>query len=83
VNEDLCTLEDMKKEYEEVNEIFEEAKDIVASYDVYTSDALHVPTFRFLERRERLDGFLCDGRHYDKLENILAVLKLHEIQFHQ
>jgi len=65
------------------DEILEEAKNIVASYDVYASDAIHVATFRFLERKERLNGFLCNDRHYNRLGNMLPVLKLYEIQFPQ
>jgi len=62
------------------DEILEEAKAIVASHDIYASDALHVATFRFLERGEKLVGFLCDDRHYDRLKRTVPVLKLNEIQ---
>lgn len=61
----------------------EEAKAVITSYDVYASDALHVATFRFLERKKRLDGFLCDDRHYDQLRKIVPVLKLNEIRLPQ
>jgi len=60
--------------------MLEEAKAIVASYDVYASDALHISTFRFLERREGLDGFLCDDKHYDRLGKMAPVLKLDEMR---
>ena len=65
------------------DEMLEESKDIVTPYDVYASDALHVATFRFLERKERLDGFLCDDRHYHQLRKTVSVLKLNEIQLPQ
>jgi len=61
------------------DEMLEEAKVIVTSYDVYASDALHVATFRFLEKRDNLDGFLCDDRHHSRLKNMIPVLKLNEI----
>jgi len=47
---------------------------------LYASDALHVSTFRFLERKERIDGFLCDDKHYSRLREMVPVLKLDEVR---
>jgi len=63
-----------------LDEMLEEAKAIVTSYDVYASDALHVATFKFLEKGEKLNGFLCDDRHYNRLRKMIPVLKLNEIR---
>lgn len=62
------------------DKMLEDAKNIITSYDVYASDALHVATFRFLDKSEKLEGFLCDDKHFNRLGNLIPVLKLNEIR---
>lgn len=60
--------------------LLEEAEDIIASYNIYASDALHAVTYKAPERSERLDGFLCDDAHFHRLENLVKAVTLNQIK---
>jgi len=46
------------------NRIIDDAEKLAMSYNIYASDALHVATFEFLKKREKLERFLCDDVHF-------------------
>lgn len=76
----LKALKSHKIKVEELTmRILHNAESIVASYDIYASDALHVATFQVLERKGQLDYFLTDDRHYERLKNILPVARISDI----
>jgi len=52
---------------------------VIASHDVYASDALHVATYSSVARVKRLDGMLSDDRHFRRLGQIVNVLALSEV----
>ena len=58
--------------------IFSDAERIVASRDLYASDALHVATFTSATRSRRLDAMLIDDQHMQRLEGIVKVVSLKE-----
>jgi len=62
------------------DDILEKAKDIIATYNLYASDALHVATFKTLETSEKLDGFLCDDAHFHRLQTLLRTISLDQIK---
>jgi len=51
---------------------------VIASHDIYASDALHVATYSSVARLKRLDAMLSDDRHFDRLGEIVNVLTLSE-----
>ncbi|MFQ6135361.1 MAG: type II toxin-antitoxin system VapC family toxin [Nitrososphaerales archaeon] len=59
--------------------ILSDAESLISSYDIYASDALHVATFRALERKGQLYHFLSDDRHYERLRNILPVIRVKDV----
>ena len=62
------------------DDILKTAEDLVASYDLYASDALHVSTFKTLEKAEKLDGFLCDDTHFHRLKDMVKVITLGQVK---
>lgn len=60
--------------------ILKAAEDIIASYEVYASDALHAATFKALEGPERLDAFLCDDRHSRRLGALMKAVTPDELE---
>jgi len=59
--------------------ILSDAEQMLASYSLYASDAVHVSTFRLAGRRRRLDAMLTDDRHLKRFERILTALTLDQI----
>ncbi len=59
--------------------ILSDAESLVSTQDIYASDALHVATFRSLQRKGGLDYFLSDDRHYERMLNILPVARIKDI----
>lgn len=51
---------------------------VIASHDIYASDALHVATYSSVARVKRLDAMLSDDRHFKRLGQIVNVLTLSE-----
>jgi predicted nucleic acid-binding protein len=60
--------------------LLKEAEEIIATRNLYASDALHVATFKTLETQKKLDGFLCDDAHFQRLRNLLKTITLGEIK---
>lgn len=56
-----------------------DSESVLASHDVYASDALHAATFTFVSRTRRLDAILSDDMHFRRLEGIVKVLTLDKI----
>jgi len=52
---------------------------ILASHDIYASDALHAATFTSLIRTKRLDAMLSDDIHFQRLGKIVKILTLNEV----
>lgn len=52
---------------------------ILASHNIYASDALHAATFSLAQGKRRLDAILTDDRHFHRLEEIVKVLTLNQI----
>ena len=59
--------------------ILRRSEGIIATKNVYASDALHAATFQYISKRKSLDGMLSDDKHYDRLKDTLKVLTLNEI----
>lgn len=59
--------------------ILSDSARMIASYDLYASDALHAATFTCVARRRRLDAMLSDDRHFHRLGRIVKVLTLNEV----
>jgi predicted nucleic acid-binding protein len=59
--------------------ILSQAESIVASHDVYTSDALHAATFAAVSAQRRLGGMLSEDTHFQRLGDIVKVLMLRDV----
>lgn len=59
--------------------ILSNSEAMLASHDIYASDALHAATFTSLSRTKRLDAMLSDDIHFQRLGKIVKVLTLNEI----
>ncbi len=59
--------------------ILEQSENIIASRNVYASDALHAATYTTATKTRSLDGMLSDDRHFERLEDIVKVLTLDDI----
>ena len=53
---------------------------LIASHDIYASDALHVATFTSVATTRRLDCMLSDDRHFKRLGKIVKVLTLSQVR---
>lgn len=59
--------------------LLKEAEDLIATHNLYASDALHVVAFKTLETPAKLDGFLCDDAHFQRLQTLLRTISLSQI----
>jgi len=59
--------------------ILSDSEAILASQEVYASDAVHAATFTSLSRTKRLDAMLSDDIHLQRLGKIVKVLTLNEV----
>ena len=59
--------------------ILADSEIVVASHDIYASDALHVATYSNVVRVKRLDAMLTDDKHFKRLGEIVKVLTLDEM----
>jgi len=59
--------------------ILSDAEQMLTSYNLYASDAVHVSTFRLADRDRRLDAMLTDDRHLRRFHGILKALTLDQI----
>ncbi len=60
--------------------VISQAQDILASRNIYASDALHAASYVGVNRRQRLEAMLSDDKHFRRLGNMVKVLTLNEIQ---
>jgi predicted nucleic acid-binding protein len=66
---------------EVTKKILSNAEIVIASQDIYASDALHVATYSHAARVKRLDAMLSDDRHFRRLGTIVNVVTLGEVSF--
>jgi predicted nucleic acid-binding protein len=59
--------------------ILKKAENIIASRNIYASDAVHAATFNSISRKKPLDGMLSDDRHYERLRGLIRILRLQEM----
>jgi len=59
--------------------IISRAQSIVASRNIYASDALHAASYVGAAQHRRLEAMLSDDRHFRRLGNMVKVLTLSEI----
>ena len=64
---------------EVTRKILSDSEIVVASHDIYASDALHVATYSHVARVKRLDAMLTDDKHFKRLGEIVKVLTLDEM----
>lgn len=55
------------------------AEELVRTYNIYASDALHAATHRSI--RPEPDAFLCDDKHYRRLSGIVKAVTTDQISF--
>jgi predicted nucleic acid-binding protein len=60
--------------------VISQAQSILASRNIYASDALHAASYVGAAQRQRLEAMLSDDRHFRRLENMVKVVMLNEIQ---
>jgi predicted nucleic acid-binding protein len=79
---DLQELQSHRIQFQPVSDaLVAAAEQLVGATNLYAADALHVATYRFLEKTQGLDGFLCDDLHYARLKPHLPALKLDQLDF--
>ncbi len=59
--------------------ILKKSENIVASRNIYASDALHAATFDSISKKKPLDGMLSDDRHFERLRGLVKILRLDEM----
>jgi predicted nucleic acid-binding protein len=59
--------------------ILEQSEKIVASRNIYASDAVHSATYAHVLRKLSLDGMLSDDRHLQRLRNLVPVITLDDV----
>jgi len=60
--------------------IISQAQSLLASRNLYASDALHAASYVAAAKRQRLEAMLSDDRHFRRLGNMVKVMTLDEIQ---
>jgi len=61
------------------DDLIKRAREIVAYTNLYAADALHLLTFEKINRKERLDGFVCDDYHYGRFKDLVPVKRAGEV----
>ena len=64
---------------EVTRKILSDSEIVIASHDIYASDALHLATCSHVARAKRLDAMLSDDKHFKRLGKIVKVLTLSEV----
>jgi predicted nucleic acid-binding protein len=59
--------------------ILKTSENIIASRNIYASDAIHAATFHSISRKKPLDGMLSDDRHFERLRGLIKILRLQEM----
>lgn len=60
--------------------VISQAQSILASRNIYASDALHAASYVGATQRRRLEAMLSDDRHFRRLGSMVKILTLNEIQ---
>ena len=60
--------------------IISRAQSILASRNIYASDALHAASYLAATQRQRLEAMLSDDIHFRRLGNMVKVLTLDDMQ---
>jgi predicted nucleic acid-binding protein len=64
---------------EVTRKILSDSEIVIASHDIYASDALHVATYSHVAKMKRLDAMLSNDTHFKRLGTIVNVLTLSEV----
>ena len=76
----LSELRRHKVTFVDVNPlILKKSENIIASRNIYASDALHAATFNWISRKRPLDAMLSDDRHFERLKGLVKILRLDEM----
>ena len=57
------------------DELIPIAERLIKETNLYAADAFHLATFEFTNKREKIDAFLCDDRHFERLKPFVPVKK--------
>ena len=57
-----------------------ESERLVASRDLYASDALHAATYASARKPRKLEAMLSDDTHFRRLGTVIKILTLDEVQ---
>ena len=60
--------------------VISHAQNILASRNIYASDALHAASYVGATQRQRLEAMLSDDRHFRRLGDMVKLLTLNEIR---
>ncbi len=60
--------------------ILSEAEKVIATTDTFAADALHISTYKSIERHLRLEGFLCEDTHYERFKARVPVMDLNDFK---
>ena len=63
------------------DKILFEAEKIIGTTALYVADAVHISTYRSLAKRSRLEGFLCEDIHYNRLKEHVPVRAIADLDF--
>jgi predicted nucleic acid-binding protein len=62
------------------DKIMSEAEQVIASTDTFAADAVHLCTYKDVAKRSRLDGFLCDDRHFDRFKHQVPIKTTRDLE---
>ena len=57
------------------DELIPIAERLVKETNLYAADAFHLATFEWINKDEKIDAFLCDDRHFERLKAFVPVKK--------
>ena len=57
------------------DELIPIAERLIKETNLYAADAFHLATFEFTNKREKINVFLCDDRHFERLKPFVPVKK--------
>lgn len=61
------------------DELISELEKLIKETNLYAGDAFHVATFKLISKKGKIDAFVCDDRHFDRLKPFVPVKKPSEI----
>lgn len=57
------------------DELIPIAERLLKETNLYAADAFHLATFESINEKEKIDAFLCDDRHFERLKPFVPVEK--------